>query len=603
MTTRNPRIRNSTAVRLVQASQRLRVFFAGLVAAAVVALPFGLDASRRVALGALWVGFVVAILVVARLALPDRPVVARCAIAACTLLATGTAVLVAPELGALYAVVALASVITAVLIGSRREALALAAAWAAAGALVNGLVDAAARHAWPYVAMWAVALVVAALGVDALTAERRRVTENLMRLHAAMRSMPADPDLSGTLESVVESVGAAIGAVATGILLRRDDRLLLAAPRLAAAPWTQGEVGAWTHGDAGTEGASPVSLALATGASVVVRDVAADARFPAWAERWARTMREQWRIRSLVVVPLGLADDLIGLLVANFSWVGAIDGEELAILEAYAEQAALLVARAQAYEQQREAAEQLAEADRLKSEFLAMVSHELRTPLTAAKGFVDTVLLHWDRLDEGRRRELLSRASDNADDLTRLIGQLLDFSRVDADRVDIRPGRVLLREVVDDIVARLAPAFADHELVVEIDPDLAVTADVDAVGHVLANLLSNAVKFSPSGSEVTIGARVAGLDAVVSVSDRGIGIPADDVSRVFERFYQSEQPGSVPRGTGIGLAIARRFVELHGGRIWVESVPGEGSTFVFTLPRPPTDVRLDLSATPRGDSR
>jgi signal transduction histidine kinase len=236
-----------------------------------------------------------------------------------------------------------------------------------------------------------------------------------------------------------------------------------------------------------------------------------------------------------------------------------------------------------ASEHERAAAKKLAETDKEKSEFLALVSHELRTPLTAVKGFVDTVLLHWERLPDERRRELLTRASSNADELGRLVSQLMEFVRSDTGPIDIVPVELGVRDAVDGALRSLAPVVADHATEVDVPDGLTVDADADAFNHVLVNLLTNAVKFSPAGSRVLVRGRPHGQEVVVSVSDEGVGIALEDQDRIFDRFYQSSN-GDRGRGTGIGLTIAQRFTELHGGRIWVESEPGRGTTFSFTMP-------------------
>jgi signal transduction histidine kinase len=246
-------------------------------------------------------------------------------------------------------------------------------------------------------------------------------------------------------------------------------------------------------------------------------------------------------------------------------------------------QRGLLEQWARASARERAAAEKLAETDRHKSEFLALVSHELRTPLTAVKGFVDTVLLHWDRLPEERRRDLLTRASSNADELGRLVGQLMEFARSDTGPIEIVPTELDVGDAVDGALRDLAPVVADHTVTVDVPDGLAVDADADAFNHVVVNLLTNAVKFSPSGSRVIVRAIRDVDDVVVSVSDEGAGIPPEDQDRIFDRYYQSAN-GNGARGTGIGLTIAQRFTELHGGRIWVESEPGRGATFSFTMP-------------------
>jgi signal transduction histidine kinase len=243
----------------------------------------------------------------------------------------------------------------------------------------------------------------------------------------------------------------------------------------------------------------------------------------------------------------------------------------------------LLEQWAQASEREHAVADKLTQADQQKSEFLALVSHELRTPLTAVKGFVDTVLLHWDRLPDDRRRELLTRASSNADELGRLVRQLMEFGRTESGPIQIAPDKLDVAAAVDLALLGIAPVTAGHRLEVDVPDGLVVDADADAFNHVLVNLLTNAMKFSPAGSLVVVGARRAEGEVVVSVADEGAGIAPDEQERIFDRFYQSRN-GNHPRGTGIGLTIAQRFTSQHGGRIWVDSEPGRGATFSFTMP-------------------
>jgi signal transduction histidine kinase len=199
------------------------------------------------------------------------------------------------------------------------------------------------------------------------------------------------------------------------------------------------------------------------------------------------------------------------------------------------------------------------------------------------KGFVETVLLHWDRLPDQRRRELLTRASSSADELGRLVGQLTEFGRSESGPIEIAPAELHVNTAVDVALLGIAPVTACHRMEVDVPDGLAVDADADAFNHVLVNLLTNAVKFSPAGSAVVIRARCAGDEVVVSVTDEGEGIARDEQERIFDRFYQSRN-GDHPRGTGIGLTIAQRFAAQHGGRIWVDSEPGCGATFSFTMP-------------------
>lgn len=237
-----------------------------------------------------------------------------------------------------------------------------------------------------------------------------------------------------------------------------------------------------------------------------------------------------------------------------------------------------------AYDRERAASAKLREADAVKDDFLATVSHELRTPLTAVAGFTD-LLLKPDLVDEETRTHLLERVAVNADDMRRMVDRLLDFARLSAGRVRCDPRPVDLAVEVQECLGAHGHELGDRPVEVDV-PDLAVLADPDAFGHVLGNLLSNAVKFSPDGEPVRVTAVVDGPSAVVRVADRGPGVPIEQAEGLFDRFVQGHATSPSRRGAGLGLAIAKRYVELQGGRIWFEDVPS-GATVAFTVPLAP----------------
>jgi PAS domain S-box-containing protein len=241
-----------------------------------------------------------------------------------------------------------------------------------------------------------------------------------------------------------------------------------------------------------------------------------------------------------------------------------------------------LTERRRAEERLEEAVEQLRAADRIKDEFLALVSHELRTPLAAIVGF--SLALSHAGQDEAVRAEVAERIAGNAEEMRRMVERLLDFTRLQAGRVEVEPHAIVLRDAVNRICLNLSGVLGDHELHMDIDADVGVLADSDGLSRILSNLVTNAVKFSPPGSPVTLhAARSDDGTVVVSVADEGIGMPEDVQQRVFERFFQAPNQPPGKRGTGVGLAIVHRYVELHGGRIWLESESGVGTTFFFTL--------------------
>ena len=233
--------------------------------------------------------------------------------------------------------------------------------------------------------------------------------------------------------------------------------------------------------------------------------------------------------------------------------------------------------------------QRLKELDKMKSAFVSNVSHELRTPLTAIKASADNML---DRLIgdlNAKQVGYLTRIKSNSDRLARLINDLLDLSTIEAGKIDLRPVNIPLVTLVKDAAESLRPVAAEKLInltVMSADPGVIAWADRDKVIQVLMNLIGNALKFTPTRGEVTVAfTKNSAAWMQISVTDTGPGIPAEEVNKVFARFYQIGQAGTQKtQGTGLGLAISKALVEMHGGKIWVESEAGKGSTFSFTLP-------------------
>jgi len=234
-------------------------------------------------------------------------------------------------------------------------------------------------------------------------------------------------------------------------------------------------------------------------------------------------------------------------------------------------------------EQDRDEMSRLREADRLKDRFLATVSHELRTPLTAVRGFSQVLEQQWGSLDDPARQQLLERIIVNASSMETMIEQLLDFSRLQAGRVEVSLEPLLLDDAVAEMVDSLVLQLGGHEVVVRTH-GLRVIADRFAFGHVMRNLLTNAAKYSHAGTRIEIEAQADGDLVHVHVRDQGIGIAPEDQRRVFQSFFQSAPALTDTRGTGVGLNVARRYAQLQGGSLDLESTPDVGSTFTFTLP-------------------
>lgn len=455
-----------------------------------------------------------------------------------------------------------------------------------AGVLLSGAVIALAvavqvtappqhRLAWFTLVFYGLILGVATLMVDGLASGRRREARHLARLHRALRSVAPAPDLETTLKSVSEAVREAVDALFV-VVMMSDDTQGFGVP---IADGIDHDPAASTdlRRRARDPDTSPSGVALASGRPVVIADITRDDRFSHWSQEAVR-----FGFRGMVVVPLDVAGEPVGVLNTYLSPGHTLYDEDVDLIVAYAQQASLVIARALAYEQQRSAATRLEEADALKSEFVSTVSHELRTPLTAVRGFVGTLLAKWDDIGDEERRFLLERVDWNARELGDLIESVLDFSRLEAGDIPEESAEVDVAERLDELVYRLEPVLGGPRLTATIQGGLRVRGAV-AFDRIVTNLLTNAAKFSPPGSPIEVDAYESDGQVMLSVRDHGPGISPEDRERVFERFYRAA-PTAGKRGTGIGLAIVSSYVERLGGRVWVESPPGHGATFRVALP-------------------
>lgn len=228
----------------------------------------------------------------------------------------------------------------------------------------------------------------------------------------------------------------------------------------------------------------------------------------------------------------------------------------------------------------------LRQSDTLKSALLSSVSHELRTPLTSIKAMASRALDYSGEGTPHLRAEYLESINQEIDHLTRLVENLLDMSRIEAGTLRPKRDWELLEDLVEGAIGALGKSLRERELRLELEDDLPpVFIDGVQVQQVLVNLLENAIKYSKEDSAITLKVCRVGEAVEVHVSNDGEGIPKDEISRIFERFYRgsSSRQRSI-RGTGLGLAICKGIIEAHGGRIWVQSVPDQTTTFSFTLP-------------------
>jgi len=247
---------------------------------------------------------------------------------------------------------------------------------------------------------------------------------------------------------------------------------------------------------------------------------------------------------------------------------------------------------------------ELRSVERMKSEFVSTVSHELRTPLTSIKGFIRTLLDDIEGYyDRETQMEFYRIIDTECDRLVRLINDLLNLSRIESGRaLDLVLARVDLGELITRVVDSQRSYTDRHEFDIIVSQDLPhINADRDKLDQVLTNLLSNAIKYSPDGGKITVHAReIDGNKISVSISDQGIGIPEEQISRLFTRFHRVDSRDSRKQyGTGIGLYLVKHLVEAHEGQVSVTSKQGEGSTFTFILP---SDLALDEDDEPIASS-
>jgi two-component system sensor histidine kinase KdpD len=252
------------------------------------------------------------------------------------------------------------------------------------------------------------------------------------------------------------------------------------------------------------------------------------------------------------------------------------------ILRTFASQGALAIERAMLVESETRA-KVLEESDRLKTALLSSVSHELRTPLATIKAAITSLMNDQVAWDEGARQDLLAAVDEETDLLNRLVGNLLDMSRIETGALQPNRQWNILSEIVDGVAGRMHRLLKDHRLAIDIPEEIPlVPVDYVQIEQVFTNLLSNSVKYAPPGSMIELEAAVQGGELLVQVRNEGPQIPPANLERIFDKFSRLTESGKVS-GTGLGLSICKGIVEAHGGRIWAENLE-RGIAFNFTLP-------------------
>ena len=372
-------------------------------------------------------------------------------------------------------------------------------------------------------------------------------------LYALSRQIAGAAGLSDVLRAIVTQVAQILGAKVVALLPEADQLVLkaghpadmqLTAAERAAATW------AWQHNQPAGRGTDTLPGG-------------------------------EW-----FYLPLGTAQGTVGVLGLQFETPEVvISPDQRRLLEALAGQAAVAIERTRLVREMMRA-RLLTETERLRDALLSTISHDLRTPLVSIIGAVSSLLTYEATYDEGARQELLLTIQEEAERLNRFVGNLLDMMRLESGAIELKREWVEIGDVIGTALSRLSRALGQHQLVVEVDPDLPMLRlDFVLVEHVLVNLLENAAKYSPPQTTIRVRARREGQSIAFEVADEGIGIPAGERARIFDKFYRVQRGDRQGAGTGLGLSICRGIVEAHGGQITAGSPPyGQGSVFTVTFP-------------------
>jgi signal transduction histidine kinase len=329
------------------------------------------------------------------------------------------------------------------------------------------------------------------------------------------------------------------------------------------------------------ERGSASGRALVEGRLVHIADVKADPEY---------TLVEAPRLgdfRTILCVPMLREGVPIGILILTRSEVRPFTDKQIELVTTFADQAAIAIENVRLFDEIQDKSRQLEEASQHKSQFLANMSHELRTPLNAILGYTELMTDGAYGEPSEKMLGILKRLEANGKHLLGLINDVLDLSKIEAGQLVLELSDYSVQDIAQTVRSTLEPLAADKKLAfkLELAPDLPPGhGDGRRLTQVLINLVGNAIKFTDAG-EVAIKAEANNGAFHISVHDTGPGISAADQVKLFQEFQQADNAITRKKGgTGLGLAISKRIIEMHGGRIWVESQPGHGSTFAFTLP-------------------
>jgi signal transduction histidine kinase len=384
-------------------------------------------------------------------------------------------------------------------------------------------------------------------------------------------------DLRTVLDTLVESAGRLCRADRAAIRLLRDG----AYHHVAHYGFPPAHIDYMLNHPIGPDPTSIVGRVALEGNTIHIADVQSDAKL---------TLLQApgvVKVRTALGIPLLREGKPIGVLIVTRTNVEPFTDKQIELVTTFADQAVIAIENVRLFEEIGEKSRQLEIASQHKSQFLANMSHELRTPLNAILGYSELILdnIYGDTPD--KMREVLDRIQKNGKHLLGLINDVLDLSKIEAGQLALSLSDYSLGDVVGSVFSAVEPLATEKRLafMIEVPPNLpAGHGDERRITQVLLNLVGNAIKFTDRG-EIAIKASATNGSFTVAVHDTGPGIDISDHGKIFEEFKQVESPATKKKGgTGLGLSISRRIIEMHGGRLWVESDLGQGSTFSFSLP-------------------
>jgi len=415
--------------------------------------------------------------------------------------------------------------------------------------------------------------------VDKRTRELKETLEQQTAISEILRVISASPtDVQPVLDAIGERAARLCDASAASIYLAEGDRLRHVASQ-GSAPDTTAHVETLP-----IDRQSMSGRALLERRTIEVRDMQAEgAEYPLSYE-----YSQRFGHRSMLVTPLYREGQPFGTILLRRQEVRPFSEREISLVQTFGDQAAIALENVRLFNEIQDKSRQLEVANKHKSEFLANMSHELRTPLNAIIGFSEVLLERLFGELNDKQDDYLKDIHSSGRHLLTLINDILDLSKVEAGRMELDLSTFDLSGAIANAMTLVRERAQAHGIALgqQVAPDLGeIVADERKFKQILLNLLSNAVKFTPDGGRIDVSAQADGDSVVVAVHDTGIGIAPEDHAAVFEEFRQvGRNYTNKHEGTGLGLALTRKFVELHGGTIRVDSQPGRGSTFTFTLP-------------------